>query len=372
MKSQIAIVSNTSWYLFNFRRGLIIRLVNNGYNVLALAPRDEFSIKLEDIGCQFIDFKMENQGLNPIADFRLKHKLESIYNDMKPLLVMHYTIKPVIFGSLAASNLGIPFINNITGLGTAFIRTNWITLLVQYLYKISQKNASSIFFQNSDDMQLFEERKLIPKSVERKLIPGTGIDLTEFSPRPYSNATEDVFLLIARLIWDKGIGEFVEAAKEIKKDFPSARFQILGFLDVKNRTVISREQVDGWVQEGIIEFYEETVDVRPYIEKAGCIVLPSYREGLPKTLLEAASMARPIIATDVTGCREVVINGKNGFLCEVRDVKSLVNKITQFLSLSKQEKETMGFEGSVIVKDRFDQEKVVDSILKDINRFLSS
>ena len=371
MNKRIAIVANTSWYLFNFRRDLLKGLIKNGYSVLALAPKDDFSIKLEEVGCHFIHFSMKNQGLNPIADFRLRFKLESLYNDLNPSLAIHYTIKPVIFGSIAASKLGIPFINNITGLGTAFIRRNWITLLVQCLYKISQKRASLILFQNRDDMKLFEQKKLVSKSVPKKLIPGTGVDLQEFSSRPYSMAEENTFLLIARIIWDKGVGEFIEAAKEIKKEFPKARFQILGFLDVKNRTAITRKQVDIWVKKGIVEFYEQTEDVRPYIEKSGCVVLPSYREGLPKTLLEAASMARPIIATDVTGCREIVIHEKNGFLCDVRDAKSLVEKIKQFLALTLKEKEKMGLEGRVLVKDRFGQEKVVSSILGEIRKLLS-
>ena len=364
-------MANTSWYLFNFRRGLLKALIKNGYSVLTLAPKDNFSIKLEEVGCHFIPFNMENQGLNPISDFRLRFKLESLYNHLNPSLAIHYTIKPVIFGSIAAAKLGIPFINNITGLGTAFIRSNWITLLVQFLYKISQKKASLILFQNKDDMRLFEEKKLVSKSVPKKLIPGTGVDVQEFSPRPYSMADENTFILIARLIWDKGVGEFIEAAKEIKKEFPKARFQILGFLDVKNRTAITRKQVDMWVKKGIVEFYEKTEDVRPYIEKSGCVVLPSYREGLPKTLLEAASMARPIIATDVTGCREVVINDKNGFLCDVRDARSLVEKIKFFLALTLKEKEKMGFEGRILVEDRFEQEKVVSSILGEIRKLLS-
>ena len=163
---------------------------------------------------------MENQGLNAISDFRLRFKLESLYNHLNPSLAIHYTIKPVIFGSIAAAKLGIPFINNITGLGTAFIRSNWITLLVQFLYKISQKKASLILFQNKDDMRLFEEKKLVSKSVPKKLIPGTGVDVQEFSPRPYSMADENTFILIARLIWDKGVGEFIEAAKEIKINVP--------------------------------------------------------------------------------------------------------------------------------------------------------
>ena len=189
--------------------------------------------------------------------------------------------------------------------------------------------------------------------------------------RPYHLADPCTFILIARLIWDKGVGEFVEAARKVKREYPEARFQLLGYLDVKNRTAISRTQMNRWVEEGIIDYLGHKEDVRQHIETAGCVVLPSYREGLPKALLEAASMGRPIIATDVTGCREIVQDGKNGFLCEIKDSKNLGTKMKAFLKLTLGEKEKMGIDGRRLVEERFDERNVVDSIVSEIEKLLS-
>jgi len=344
--------------------------LDEGYRVTTLAPKDDSSSKLEEVGCRFIHLPMDNQGLNPLADFRLRKRLQSTYKTLSPDLAIHYTVKPVLYGSLAAASLNISFVNNITGLGSVFIDRNWVTTLVKNLYKKSQKKASLVFFQNEEDHKLFDREGLIPMSVPQRVVPGTGVDTKKFAAMPYSSAEPNTFLLMARLIWDKGVSEFVEAAKEVKKEFPKARFQVLGYLDVKNRTAISRAKVDSWVKEGILEYLGETEDVRSYVEKAGCVVLPSYREGLPKTLLEAASMSRPIIATDVTGCREIVKDGRNGLLCKVKDTSSLAESMKTFLHLSFDEKEKMGLQGRALAVEKFHEKRVVASILKEIEQLL--
>jgi len=313
---------------------------------------------------------MDNKGLNPITDFKLIKNITTIYYDLNPDLILHYTIKPVIYGSFSASKLGIPFINNITGMGTAFIKTNWLTFLVKFLYRLSQKNADHIIFQNVDDKNYFINKKLIPIYVPSDIIPGTGVDTGYFDIHPYPKSNSLTFLLVARILWDKGVGEFVHAARKVKAEFPDARFQLLGFLDVNNRTSIPRMDVCKWIDEDIIDYLGDTDDVRPYIKRAGCIVLPSYREGLPKSLLEAASMGRPIIATDVTGCREIVANGKNGFLCDVKDYQSLAEKIKTFIELPLEAKEKMGLEGRNIVEKRFDEKNVVPLIFSKIEKLL--
>ena len=338
----------------------------------ALAPEDDASPKLKETGCRFVHVPMDNQGMNPLADFHLKKRLESIYETVSPDLTIHYTVKPVLFGSMAAENLGIPFVNNITGLGTAFIRKNWVTSLVKILYRRSQRKASLLFFQNSEDRDLFERQGLIPKSVPREVVPGTGVDIEKFSIRPYSLAEPSSFLLVARLIWDKGVSEFVEAARVVKREFPHTRFQLLGYLEVKNRTAVSRKQVNSWVKEGLLEYLGDTEDVRSFVTKAGCLVLPSYREGLPKTLLEAAAMGRPIIATDVTGCREVVDHGVNGYLCKVRDASDLAEKMKNMIKLSIDERREMGLRGRKKMKENFDEKLIVQKIINQIENVLNS
>jgi glycosyltransferase involved in cell wall biosynthesis len=367
----IMIIANTSWYLYNFRFGLIKSLVKRGYQISTLAPVDEFSINLENAGCRHIQLEMDNEGLNPINDLMMKRKLSEIYREIKPDLILHYTIKPVLYGSMAAAKLGIPFINNITGLGTAFIKRNWVTWLVKRLYRLSQKNADYVFFQNADDKELFIRDKLIPENVPQEVISGTGIDTDHFNVRPYPEENHMTFLLIARMLWDKGVGEFVEAARQMKSEFSDIRFQLLGFIDVSNRTAISRRQMQIWTGQGVIDYLGETDDVRPYIADVDCVVLPSYREGLPRTLLEAASMGRPIITTDVTGCREVVEHGVNGYLCKARDADDLAHKMKDMLQLSPHERREMGLMGRKKIEESFDEKIIVQKIVNRIESVLN-
>jgi glycosyltransferase involved in cell wall biosynthesis len=372
MLLHILIVSNTSWYLRNFRLGLIRSLLERGYEVSILSPKDESSANLQDAGCRHIHLEMDNKSVNPISDLVMKRRLSKLYGEISPNLILHYTIKPVIYGSLAAAKLGIPFINNVTGLGTAFIKTNWLTWLVKGLYRLSQKNADRVLFQNADDRELFVSERLIPENVPQEVIPGTGIDTDYFSPQPYPESNSITFLLIARMLWDKGVGEFVEAGRQIKSEFNDVRFQLLGFLDVSNRTAISREQMQVWVDEGIIEYLGATDDVRPYIREAHCVVLPSYREGLPRTLLEAAAIGRPIIATDVTGCREVVDHSVNGYLCKERDANDVSEKMKDMINLSTDERREMGLKGRKKMEENFDEKSVVQKIVNRIESVLNT
>ena len=372
MSSNILIVSNTSWYLYNFRLGLIKLLLKHGYEVSTLAPEDEFSEKLKQAGCYHICLEMDNKGLNPIRDLMMRKMLSEHYDEINPDLIMHYTIKPVIYGSMAAANLGIPFINNITGLGTAFIKENWVTWLVKRLYRLSQREVDYIFFQNSDDRELFNRKKLIPEEILQEVIPGTGIDTNHFQLSSYPEKNPVIFLIIARMLWDKGVGEYVDAARQMKLEFSDVRFQLLGFLDVSNRTAISCRQMQIWTEEGIIEYLGETNDVRPYICNVDCVVLPSYREGLPRTLLEAASMGRPIITTDVTGCREVVEHGVNGYLCKARDANDLAHKMKDMLQLSPHERREMGLMGRKKIEESFDEKIIVQKIVNRIENILKA
>ena len=371
MPHRILLAANTSWYLYNFRLGLISSLLERGYQVSTLAPQDESSNKLECLGCKHIHLEMDNKGVNPLRDLTMKRRLSKIYTETSPDLIIHYTIKPVIYGSMAAAKFGIPFINNITGLGTAFIKTNWLTWMVKGLYRLSQKNANHVFFQNADDRELFVSERLIPENVPQEVIPGTGIDTDHFSHQPYPESNSVTFLLIARMLWDKGVGEFVEAAKKIRLHCNDVRFQLLGFLDVNNRTAISRDQMKIWEEEGIIEYLGETDDVWPYIRDAHCVVLPSYREGLPRTLLEAAAMGRPIIATDVTGCREVVDHGVNGYLCKERDANDVAEKMKDMINLSTDERREMGLKGRKKMEKNFDEKIIVEKIVSRIECVLN-
>lgn len=368
---KILLSINTAWNIANFRSGLIRGLHHSGYDVICAAPPDNHVHRIEALDCQFIPLPIDNKGTSPAKDAALTLRYLDIFRQHRPSIFMGYTIKPNVYGTIAASILGIPAINNVSGLGTAFIREDWITRIVHVLYRTAFNNSSTVFFQNGDDRELFVKRRLV-KSHKAEILPGSGIDLAYFRPdTAISPATGGpVFLLIARMLRDKGVVEFVEAARIVKKAYPKVRMQLLGFLDVENRTAISREEMDRWVKEGVIEYLGTTDDVRPFIAAADCVVLPSYREGTPRTLLEAAAMGKPLIATDVPGCREVVIDGLNGHLCEVCNASDLAEKIEIFLALSNDDRHAMGKASRRLAEERYDEKFVIEAYLRAIRRAL--
>jgi glycosyltransferase involved in cell wall biosynthesis len=368
----IAISTNTAWNIANFRSGLIRAIQAEGWDVLAIAPPDEYVERIQALGCRFITVQMDSKGSNPLDDAKLLFKYFRILQRERPSVFLGYTIKPNVYGSLAAHALRIPVINNVSGLGTAFIRNSWLTSVVKHLYRLALRHSDMVFFQNRDDRQLFTDQRLV--ALERTaLVPGSGIDLRRFTPivQAPSNAGTR-FLLIARLLYDKGVREYVEAARRVKDTHRDATFALLGFLDANNRTAVRREDVQSWVAEGIIEYLGTADDVRPYIADADCIVLPSYREGTPRTLLEAAAMGKPLIATDVPGCREVVEHGHNGFLCRVRDADDLASAMMKFVRLSAAERARMGQAGRAKVERQFDEQLVIDAYINRLRGILSA
>jgi glycosyltransferase involved in cell wall biosynthesis len=287
--------------------------------------------------------------------------MRKIFRTERPDAIFSYTIMNNIFGALAARTLGIPFIPNVTGLGTAFLSGGFLQRIAEGLYRRAFRNLGVIFFQNEDDRDLFLERKLVTK-LQARLLPGSGIDLTHFAATDYpTDSDAPVFLMIARLLRDKGVLEYVEAARKVKSEHPSTHFQLLGAVDAANRTAIDAATVTSWEEEGTIEYLGTADDVRPHIAAAHCVVLPSYREGAPRTLIEAASMARPLIATDVPGCRSVVDDGVTGYLCEVRDGDDLAKSMEAFLALPRPEKAQMGLAGRAKMATSFDQAIVVEA-----------
>ena len=292
---KVVICINTAWNLVNFRSGLIKALVSAGYEVVAVAPHDDYAHKLADLDCRFVALPMDNGGTHPGRDAVLLWRFWRLLRAERPDVFLGYTVKPNVYGSLAAHWLGIPVINNIAGLGAVFIRDGLLARLVRGLYRTPLKRSARVFFQNGDDRQMFLDQGLVPPGVT-ELLPGSGIDLGRFQPVPLPCARDSSavrFLLIARLLRDKGVVEYVKAARLLKPRWPMAEFCLLGFVDVQNPSAISRTEVDGWVANGHVHYLGVSDDVRVEITQADCIVLPSYREGTPRTLLEAAAMARP-------------------------------------------------------------------------------
>lgn len=348
---------------------LIRRLKSEGYKVIVLTEFDGYE---DQIRCEVDAIQplfISRKGVNPFLDFLTLLDLGRHLLKCRPDMLLVFSIKPVIYGAIAARVLRIPVIVMITGLGTAFITDNWITKVVKSLYRFALSSVSIVFFQNVDDKNLFIDNKLVNKEVCRHS-PGSGVDLEKFAYSPLSNSSEITFLLIARMLWDKGIGEFVEAARIIKLKYPHAYFQLLGPLGVQNRTSITKTEVQLWESEGIIEYLGETDDVASFIQKACCVVLPSYREGTSRVLLEAAAMGRPLIATDVPGCREVVDESVTGFLCKPRDHADLSSKIELMLKLPYESRQVMGARGREKIENEFRQEIVCDLYIDAIKSCL--
>lgn len=357
----ILMTVNAAWNIWNFRRPLVEALTGDGHRITVLAPPDDAVPELERLGCRVRPLEMNVKGLNPLEDLKLQRRFGRIFREERPDAVLSYTIKNNIFGARAATPADVPFLPNVTGLGTAFLSGKLLQTVTEQLYRRSFAALPVVFFQNEDDRDLFLARRLV-RAQQARLLPGSGIDLERFAPAPLPAPEEPpVFLMIARLLRDKGVLEFVEAARLVKARHPQARFQLLGAAGSENRSAIDRPTVDAWVAEGVVEYLGTTADVRPAIAAASCVVLPSYREGAPRTLIEAAAMARPLIATDVPGCRAVVDRGVSGFLCEVRNAESLAAAMERFLDLSPEAQQAMGAAGRAKMKREYDQALVVEA-----------
>jgi glycosyltransferase involved in cell wall biosynthesis len=362
---RIAIFANTAWNLHNFRSSLITKLIDNGHEVIAIAPHDESASLLPKLGCQYLPMIIDNSGKNPFCDLLLLWRCLSLFRREKVDVVLTYTSKPNIFGSLAARLSKVATVNNISGLGAIFIGNRRLVWLVKLLYRIALIRSETVFFQNRDDSRLFIDEGLVdPKKA--LLLPGSGVDLQRFYFTPLRVAEEKFrFLLVARMLWDKGIGEFIEAARLLRQKH-KVEFFLLGSSDALNPAAIPYVKIEQWVKEGIIEYTAQVEDVRPHLIQSDCVVLPSYREGAPRSLLEAAAMGRPIITTDTAGCRDVVVDNETGLLCRVRDAIDLSEKLEIMLLLPEDQREKMGRKARERIEKVFDETIVLDRYMSVI------
>lgn len=364
-KKRIAFVANTSWYIYNLRLGVVRALQAEGYEIVSIAPTDSYTANLIAEGVEHHHFKIDNKGRNLYRDFTSLIHLTNLYRKLDLDFIFHYTVKPNIYGSIAARLNNVPSVSVVSGAGYTFKKRNFLYGFTILLYRIACLFAVETWFVNKDDLKEFLDKSIV-RANKTRLLPGEGVDVEHFAPRSWRAADERIiFLLSARLIWDKGIGEYVAAAKHIRQYFPNAVFQLLGFLDVENPTAISSKQIHHWHREGSVQYLGETRDVRPYIEKIDCFVLPSYyREGTPRSLLEAAAMAKPIITTDNVGCREIVRDGYNGFICEPKSVEDLVDKMKQMIHLNRSERQQMGQHGRQFILEQFSEKNVIRHYLE--------
>ncbi|MDV7106403.1 glycosyltransferase family 4 protein [Vibrio sp. TH_r3] len=369
----VVITSNTSWYLYNFRKNTILALIKEGYRVVAISPKDDYSQKLADLGTEYQHIEIDQGGTNPIKDVGTFFEFIGLYKKIRPDVVLNFTPKNNIYSTLAASLFGAKSVNNIAGLGMVFINENITAKLARFLYKISQPKAHTIFFQNNEDKELFAKHKLAPLDITDR-VPGSGADLTRFSLSPSDDDGVVRFLLIARMLYDKGIGYYVEAARELKSKYGhKVEFCLLGFLDVNNPSAVSKAEMNAWVEEGIVNYLGTSDNVESEIAKVDCMVLPSfYREGVPKSLLEACAMGKPIVTTDNVGCRETVDDGVNGYLCELRSTSSLVEKLESMINLSHDQRLSMGEKSRIKVENEFDEKIVINKYIQAVKSAIDS
>jgi glycosyltransferase involved in cell wall biosynthesis len=331
-----------------------------GAQVTIIAPRDRTFEPLTEMGCRCVELPVASKGTDPRQDLKTLAALYREYRTTRPHIVFHYTIKPNIYGTLAAMLARVPSIAVTTGLGYVFIQKSRTAQVAKLLYRFAFRFPREVWFLNRDDHEAFLHENLLAHPDRARRLHGEGVDLDEFALQPLPAREDFVFILIGRLLWDKGVAEYVEAARRIRAKFPHARFQLLGPVGVDNPSAISRTDVQKWEAENIVEYLGEANDVRPLVAAADCVVLPSYREGVPRTLMEASAMGRPIVATDVPGCREVVEHGVNGLLCEVKSADSLTEALERMLTLPLDEREAMALRGREKVALEFDEKNVVE------------
>lgn len=369
---KILLCANTDWYLYNFRLPLARKLRENGFEVVLVSPPGEYGPRLEAEGFRWINFPFSRKGLNPLIELFTIWRLTRLYRKEKPDLVHHFTIKCVLYGSRAAQKARIPaVVNAITGLGYVFVKQTFpvrvIRWIVKRFYHIALKNTQ-VIFQNPDDRQMFLDLNLV-QTQNSHLIRGSGIDVTHFVPLAEPDCIPLV-VLPGRMIWDKGVGDFVEAARILKDRGVRARFALVGKSDPQNPSGISLEQLGQWQKEGHVEWWGFQEDMTAVFAQANIICLPSYREGMPRVLTEAAASQRALITTDVPGCRGAVYHGKNGLLVPPRDPSALADAL-QTLIESPDLRKKMGEAGREIAVNEFSDEIVIDQTIQIYQKFRS-
>lgn len=358
--------------LIKFRGPLLRALVAKGLRVHVAAPdlssATAISDELAAMGVQVHEIGLRRTGTNPLADLRTVAELRRLMVRIKPDYVLGYTIKPVIYGSIAAWLARVPYrFALVTGLGYAFTgeasgKRGLLRKLIQRLYRFGLSRTHKVFFQNPDDEALFRNLHLLPASISSRVVNGSGVDVADYAVAPLPE--NPAFLLIARLLGDKGVREYARAAQEIRARFPAVRFRLVGWID-DNPDAIAQQELDDWTESGALEFVGKVSDVRPAIAECSVYVLPSYREGTPRTVLESMAMGRPVITTDAPGCRETVEDGKNGFLVPVQAVDELVEAMVRFIE-TPELTARMGERSRQIAEEKYDVHKVNKFMLKEM------
>lgn len=357
---KVAVLANNDVGLYNFRKELLKKLIDERYEVHLLLPYGERVEKLREMGCVYHEVPIDRRGTDPVKDFRLFLRFRKLLSEIKPDIVLTYTIKPNIYGGLAARMLKLPYVANITGLGSAMEKPGMIQMLAIWLYRIGLKRAQCVFCQNQENLEFIKEKRIAKDNI--KLLPGSGVNLQDFSLQEYPDDTSVKFVFIARIMREKGADEYFQAAEIIRKKYPQTEFHICGFCEENYIEKLEKLQ-----NKGIIQYHGMVQNIKEVLKEMHCVVLPSsYHEGMSNVLLEGAATGRPLIATDVPGCRECLRNEISGYLVKPQSVEDLVDKMERFLRISWDNKKKMGLEARDWVEKYFDRQQVINAYMSEI------
>jgi galacturonosyltransferase len=357
---KVLVLANFGMGLHNFRKELLQELIDLKHEVYVSLPYDEYVPLLTNFGCKYIPTNVDRRGTNLITDLKLLFSYIDNIKKVKPDIVLTYTIKPNIYGGIACRITNTPYLTNITGLGTAVENRNLMQVVTLNLYKVALRQAKCVFFQNEPHRKFFSEKKIVESNVE--ILPGSGVNLQEYKLLNYPENDGIIkFLYIGRIMKAKGIDELIVAAKDIKQKYDNVEFELVGFCEEEYL-----EQLNELHNLGIIRFHGQQTNVKSYLERSHATILPSYHEGTSNVLLESAASGRPILASNVTGCRETFDENTSGFGFEAKDTESLKEAIIKFMKLPYEEKKKMGLEGRKKIKREYDRKIVIDAYLNQI------
>ena len=365
----ILILTNHDGGLFHFRREVLQALLAENFRVVVCVPEGVYRNQLEEMGCLYEPTEIERHGMNPIKDFSLFLKYGKLIKKYQPSVILTYTIKPNIYGALQARIRKVPYLVNVTGLGMALQKNGPVQKLLLFLYRISMKKAACVFFQNTQNLDFMKDKRCI--HTRTRLLPGSGVNLKEFVPLPYPDADGEVMILnITRIMKDKGVEELLAAAENLHRRYPRVIFEIIGDYEEDSRSDYE-SKVEELQKNGIIRYYGYQKDVKRFLNKCHLVVHPTYHEGMSNVLLEAAASARPVAASDISGCREIFEDGKGGIAFKPQSTEALVQALEQFLELNADRKKEMGAAARSYVEEHFDREIVIQAYMEEIRRAIS-
>lgn len=358
MKKTILIMVNHNITIYKFRKELVQRLVQEKYRVVVALPVTEETSEITDLGCEVIDIPVERRGTNPIKDLSLLLKYCKVLKNIKPDVVLTYTIKPNVYGGMACRLSRIPYISTITGLGSAIEDGGLLKHISLFLYRVGLKKATAIVYQNEANRASLEKAGISKK--QGVLVSGSGVNLVQHNCLTFPQEENPVeFLFVARIMKTKGIDEFLQMSKEIKDEHPDTCFHILGFCEDDYELKLKE-----YTKQGIVIYHGMQQDIKPFMERVQCLIHPSYHEGMSNVCMEAAASGRAVIASDIPGCKEIVEDGKTGYLVEVQDAEALKKAVEKFLTLSYDTRKNLGINGRKKMEQQFDRQEIVNEYMK--------